>query len=134
MQASNKVISMERRSKVRYPLRTPVSYRTLDGLALTGEGEAVDMSSAGILVSSRHQLRVGSKLEVRIQWPPLLERRIPLQLITVGKVVRCEPSVFAVLFRQHQFRTMGSRGVQSPDQGECETSSNRTGIVVQSIR
>jgi hypothetical protein len=53
MQASNKVISMERRSKVRYPLRTPVSYRTLDGLALTGEGEAVDMSSAGIEAMDR---------------------------------------------------------------------------------
>jgi hypothetical protein len=56
MQASNKVISMERRSKVRYPLRTPVSYRTLDGLALTGEGEAVDMSSAGVADSLNNRI------------------------------------------------------------------------------
>ena len=109
MQAS-KVTSIERRSKVRYPLGTAVSFRTLDGSALAGEGEAVDMSSGGVLVSSRHQLSVGARVEVRIEWPPLLEQRISLQLITVGRVVRSWPSGFAVLFREHQFRTMPRQG------------------------
>jgi hypothetical protein len=58
-----------------------------------------------MLVHSRNQLRIGAPLELRIEWPSKLERKIPLQLFVVGRVVRSGPSSFAVLFRHRQFRT-----------------------------
>ena len=105
-EAYSRPIPSERRSKVRYPLELQVRYRSHDPKPLSGVGQVLNMSSSGLLVASRHELSVGSLLEVRIEWPSLLEQRIPLQLVAVGQVVRCGPSSFAVLFRRHQFRTM----------------------------
>jgi hypothetical protein len=106
--------SIERRSKVRFPLELQVHYRTIDQEPRSGVGRAVNLSSGGVLVASRHDLSVGERLELRVAWPSLLEDRIPLQLVTLGQVVRCQSSSFAVLFRWHQFRTVRSK-VQSID-------------------
>jgi hypothetical protein len=103
---------MERRSKTRYPLMLKVRYRTLGQSLLFGEGRVVNMSSVGILVVSQHELNVGAELEMRVEWPSLLDGLIPLQLVALGKVLRCGPSSFAVLFRKYQFQTMRSK-VQS---------------------
>jgi len=98
-------VAVERRSKVRFPLDLLVSYRTLGRASVSGEGRAVNLSSSGMLVSRPHQLSVGDSLELRVEWPSLLEGRIGLQLVVTGKVVRSGPSSFAVFFNQHQFRT-----------------------------
>ena len=99
----------ERRSKLRFPLDLQVRYRTLGREPLSGEGRALNVSSGGMLIARSHELSVGARVEVRIEWPWLLERRVGLQLVAVGKVVRSGPSNFAVLFRKHQFRTAGNR-------------------------
>lgn len=99
----------ERRSKVRYPLVLKVLYRALGGSRDFGEGRAVNMSSGGAFVLSNHNLGVGAALEVRIEWPSLLDGRIPLQLVAFAKVVRCGESSFAVSFGRHQFRTLKSK-------------------------
>jgi hypothetical protein len=101
--------SADRRLKVRYPLDLPVSYRTLGRSTLSGEGRALNISSAGMLVARSRELSVGSQVELRIEWPFLLEGRIGLQLVALGTVVRSGPAQFAVLFSQHQFRTVRSR-------------------------
>ena len=107
--------TVERRSKVRFPFDPQVRYRTLGRESISGEGRALNMSSGGLLVERAHQLSVGESVELRIEWPSLLEGRIGLQLVVTGKVVRGGPSSFAVLFNQHQFRTTGSKlGSQQP--------------------
>jgi hypothetical protein len=63
------------------------------------------MSSEGILVASLHKIEAGTALELSIEWPYLLEGRIPLQLVVAGKVVRCEKSNFAMQLAAHEFRT-----------------------------
>jgi hypothetical protein len=98
---------MERRSKARYPIVLKVHYRSLGRKLHLGEGQAVNLSSGGALVHSRHELAVGEVLEVCIEWPSLLDGSIPLQLVAVAGVVRCGPSSFAVRFRRYQFRTLG---------------------------
>lgn len=65
------------------------------------------MSSAGLLVSAEHEVSAGARMEVNIEWPLLLDGTVPLQLVAVGRVVRCADSVFALSFAQYQFRTMG---------------------------
>jgi hypothetical protein len=44
-------------------------------------------------------------MELSIEWPPLLHGRVPLRFVTVGEVVRCDASSFAVMLERHQFRT-----------------------------
>ena len=69
------LIVMERRSKARYPIVLKVHYRSLGRKLHLGEGQAVNLSSGGALVHSRHELAVGEVLEVCIEWPSLLDGR-----------------------------------------------------------
>jgi hypothetical protein len=108
MEASNNQTVIERRSKARYPVKLTVRYRTVGrNQAVNGVGHTLNMSSGGLLVSAQHDLSAGSRLEVNVEWPLLLDGAVPLQLVAHGKVVRCGGSVFAISFAQYQFRTMG---------------------------
>ena len=112
---SRTMFSLERRSKVRFPLELPVSYRTLErGSPCAGEGWVVNMSRDGILVSSPQEIGVGAGVELSIEWPSLLYGRVPLRFVTVGEVVRCDASSFAVILDRYQFRT-AKRKVTSID-------------------
>jgi len=111
---SNPPIPAERRLKFRYPLALSVRFRALSGTSsISGAGRTVNVSSRGVLVVSQHavsqhDIRVGARLELKIEWPPLLDRSIPLQLFALGRVVRCRAIDFAAAFEQHEFRTMRS--------------------------
>jgi hypothetical protein len=97
---------MERRSKVRFPLELRVSYRTIGRRSpCSGEGWVVNMNRGGVLVSAEHEVDVGARMELSIEWPSLLHGRVPLRFVTVGAVVRCDASSFAVMLVRHQFRT-----------------------------
>ena len=98
---------VERRFKVRFPLELRVRYRTLErGSPCSGEGCVVNMNRFGVLVSARHEVALGKRIELSIEWPPLWHGRVPLRFVAVGDVVRCDASSFAVtLARQYQFRT-----------------------------
>ncbi len=63
------------------------------------------MNRGGVLVSSEHQVDVGKRMELSIEWPSLLYGRVPLRFVTVGTVVRCDGSNFAVALARYQFRT-----------------------------
>ena len=107
--------SIERRSKFRFPLDLRVSYRTLGrGTPSAGEGWVVNMNRGGVLVSSRHEVSVGRRMELSIEWPSLLYGRVPLRFVTVGEVVRCDDSSFAVALARYHFRT-AKRKVTSID-------------------
>ena len=69
----------------------------------------MNMSSGGVLVAAAHEFRAGTGLEISIEWPFLLDGRIPLQLVASGKVVRSETTSFALLLTRHQFRTTKKR-------------------------
>jgi hypothetical protein len=104
-------IPAERRLKFRYPLDLGVRFRSLPkGSAFSGEGNCINLSSGGILVASRHQIIVGSMLEMSMDWPSLIDGRIPLQLVAVGRVLRGETSHglshFAATIERYEFRTM----------------------------
>jgi len=99
-------LTLERRSKYRFPLELRVSYRTLEQEApCIGEGWVLNMSRGGILVFSQHETEVGARMELSIEWPSLLYGRIPLRFVTEGTVVRCDPSSFAMVMARYEFRT-----------------------------
>src|SRR5579859_5083195 len=91
-------VSIERRSRDRFPLQLPVRYRTIGrGPAFGGVGCVVNMSSGGVLVGYQHEISPGTRMELNIEWPSLLDGRVPLQLVMVGRVVRCETSGIALV-------------------------------------
>lgn len=99
-------VSIDRRSRNRFPLGLPVRYRTLGrGPRFAGVGCVVNMSSGGVLVGDEKKINPGTRMELNIEWPSLLDGRVPLRLVMVGKVVRCQPSSFALELVKYQFRT-----------------------------
>lgn len=105
--------SIERRSKQRYPVRLNIRYRSLDPRSpLSGTGRSLNVGSGGLLVDCEGDVRLGMELEVILEWPSLLNDTTPLQLVTAGRVVRCEDSSFAVEFSQYEFRTMRRRPLE----------------------
>ncbi len=112
--APNAPIVTERRSKSRYPVDLVVRFRfrlRTGAFLLCGVGRTVNLSSGGLLVASqdlgsRDEFRAGGYVEFSIEWPVLLDGRIPLQLFGVGRVVRRGAFDFAAAFMQNQFRTL----------------------------
>ena len=102
---------IERRSKVRFPLGLLVSYRALGrGSQCSGDGWVVNMNRSGALVSAGHEVKVGKRMELSIEWPFLLYGRVPGHLVTEGEVVRCDTSSFAMTLTRCQFRTAKNEG------------------------
>lgn len=97
----------ERRSKVRYPLELRLRYQTVDcGLEVSGQGQTINVSSSGLLMVSESDITEGSRLKVTLEWPSLLNGTTPLQLVTVGTVVRrLKSNLLAVALEKYQFRT-----------------------------
>jgi len=60
-------------------------------------------------VASEHQITVGALVEMSIEWPSMIDGRIPLQLVAVGRILRreecCGTSRFAATFERYEFRT-----------------------------
>lgn len=101
----------ERRSKFRFPLDLSVRFRPLTGSLFSGAGRAVNVSSGGVLVVTKRvvspkEISVGALVEMSIEWPSLLDGKIPLQLFAVGCVVRRRTFDFAAAFERYQFRTL----------------------------
>jgi PilZ domain-containing protein len=105
--AANWPVQAERRLKFRYPMELSVRFRYFSGEShFSGTGLAVNLSSGGILVASRHRIVEGALVEMSIEWPCVLHGKVPLQLVAVGRVLRREESGFAASFERHEFRTM----------------------------
>jgi PilZ domain len=97
----------ERRVKSRYPLELNVRYQTLGAVGpVAGVGQTVNMSSSGMMLACGNNVPEGARLKIFIEWPSLLNGTTPLQLITLGRVVRCTKTGISVVFESYQFRTM----------------------------
>jgi hypothetical protein len=97
----------ERRVKSRYPLELNVRYQTMGTAGpVAGVGQTVNMSSSGMLMACTKSIPEGTRLKMFVEWPSLLNGTTPLQLITVGTVVRCTQTGFSIVFESYQFRTM----------------------------
>jgi hypothetical protein len=97
----------ERRVKSRYPLELNVRYQTMGTAGpVAGVGQTVNMSSSGMLMACTKSIPEGTRLKMFVEWPSLLNGTTPLQLITVGTVVRVNRLGLSVVFESYQFRTM----------------------------
>src|SRR5271169_2445488 len=101
----------ERRAKSRYPLQLNVRYQTI-GMAgsVSGVGLTVNVSSSGVCMTCTSTIHEGARVRAVIEWPSLLNGTTPLQLVTIGTVVRRQDAELAIAFEGYQFRTAGRRG------------------------
>ncbi len=129
--AANWPDQAERRVKYRYPIDLRVGFHYFSqGTRFSGAGRAVNIGSGGILVDSRHQIMEGALVEMSIEWPCVLDGRIPLRLVAFGRVVRRGTSQFAVSFERHEFRTMKIPLAHPPgSQKQHLTEPDRDGVV-----
>ena len=121
----------ERREKSRYPIELNVRYQTLGAAGpVAGVGQTVNMSSSGMLMSCTKSIPEGTRLKIFIEWPSLLNGVTPLQLITVGTVVRCSRIGLSIVFESYQFRTMArarpSNVTQMPERNSPSYGSSQT--------
>src|SRR5579871_4884734 len=97
----------ERRVKSRYPLELNVRYQTMGGAgSVAGVGQTINMSSSGMFLACESNIPEGARLKLFVEWLSLLNGTTPLQLITVGTVVRSTEIGISVVFESYQFRTM----------------------------
>jgi len=61
---------------------------------------------------SQHEIPIGTRVEIALEWPLMLNGSTPLQLTATGNVVRSEDRNFVVLFENCEFRTMKLRTEQ----------------------
>jgi len=106
----------ERRLKSRYPLELNVRFQTMEADGpIGGVGQTVNISSNGMHLACSGQIPEGTRLKMFVEWPTLLNGTTPLQLITVGTVVRSTAMGVSVVFESYQFRTMSrARRLETP--------------------
>ena len=99
---------LEGRASKRFPLRLSVQYYGLGReFDVTGIGRTVDISSCGIFLTTESTALpgIGTRVEVRVDWPALLGGVTPLRLVAEGVVVRATPQGFALRYKHHKFLT-----------------------------
>jgi c-di-GMP-binding flagellar brake protein YcgR len=101
----------ERRVKTRYDLALELSYCVLGGTRSgeAGRGRTIDVSSAALRFAAERPLGNGLGMEIVVDWPTLLDGRVPLQLIATGLVVRTHGTDTVVKIERYVFKTRKAR-------------------------
>jgi len=89
-------VSADRRSRLRFPLNLAFSYRTLTRKSRSGAGRVLNISSSGVLAECPDPFTVGTTVELTMEWPVRMHGWIPIHLVMIGSIVRCEASGFAL--------------------------------------
>ena len=70
-----------------------------------GSGRTTHIGSHQIIFTGDQSLPKGTRVEVSVAWPALLEDRVKLQLVVQARVTSVEDDRITVDVRQYQFRT-----------------------------
>ena len=102
-------IAGERRQDRRYRIPLDLRWKLLHRrrVRAEGTGRTIDLSSGGVLFDAEEQLPFGMQVELLIEWPAVLNDRVPMQLFVSGRIVRSTASQTAIKKDVHEFRTAG---------------------------
>lgn len=95
----------DRRLGIRFPIEMDLNYRIGTKATTWAPGRTINISSSGILIRADSVPVKGSRLDMSLDWPPLLDNRVPLRLMVQGRVVRTGDGEMAVTFQRFEFRT-----------------------------
>jgi|ERR1041384_4542277 len=110
MRSTNIAKHSERRTKARFPFRRQMRYKVLHNNGATlisGNGQTLDISSAGIAFVIEGQVAADAYVELSISWPVLLHNDCPMQLIVFGRMLRSEAGRSVCSIDKYEFRTRG---------------------------
>ena len=100
----------DRRRNIRFPLEMDLRYRVTARAGEWVDGRSVNISSSGMLLRAESLPVRGSKVQMAVHWPKLLDDRVPLRLVVQGRVVRADGGHAAVTFERFEFRTAKEPG------------------------
>jgi len=100
----------DRRLGMRFPIEMELKYRVGAKATTWAPGRTINISSSGMLVRADSVAVKGSSVDLSLDWPRLLDNRIPLRLMVKGRVVRAGNGEVAVTFQRFEFRTARAPG------------------------
>jgi hypothetical protein len=106
----------DRRLARRYPITAELEYRIVgrEGLAYSGAGQTINLSTGGILFQSEQALTPGMRIELTIAWPARLNDAVDLNLCVCGRVARTDGKSHVVRIREHEFCVRGRYRLAGP--------------------
>jgi len=112
--ASPQTLKAVRRRSDRYPIVLPLRYQALDpGLSSArGTGTTLAIDSTSVLFLAERPLRPGLRVELIMDWPALLDNRIPLQMRLKGRIDRNDDQGTLMQIVTHEFRTRAKSPTQ----------------------
>jgi hypothetical protein len=103
---------VDRRLAVRFPIEQEVRYKVIKGNTVeVGSGRSLNISSNGLLFTTERKLAPQERVEVAVNWPAQLNHKLPLKLVTTGRVVRSEDHQAAIEIERYEFYTQGAHGL-----------------------
>ena len=104
---SQRFMHVERRADHRYRFGQPLWFSySHDGWARLGAGQSIELGSAGLLFQSDYPPPDGSKVELHISWPLLVQDICAAMLVIDGTVVRTDWRGTAVRMDRYLFQTI----------------------------
>ena len=102
----------DQRANARYPINLALRYTLLKNgrVDRLGSGRTLNISSRGVLFEVDNSCPAGGEIELRMDWPFLLDGSCYLKLVMRGHVVRYNVNAKAVAVKaeHYEFRTAGT--------------------------
>jgi hypothetical protein len=112
------LIHGDRRADRRYVFEMPLRFfYKSDGSQCAGSGHTEDLGRKGIRFSSDDPPPLDADLELRIEWPFLLQNVCPLELRVWGRVLRSDSRGTVVRMTRYEFHTCGARSFDPMNAG-----------------
>ena len=110
------IIHGDRRSDRRYELSLQLRF-VCSGwpVTRTGCGHTLELSRGGVRFWTDSAPPDGSTVDLKIQWPFLLQDVCPLELRVAGSVLRTDSRGTVVKISKYEFRTCGSNSFDQPE-------------------
>ena len=104
------MIHGNRRADRRYEFEMPLHFSCDGGkLRSGGSGCTKDLCRKGILFVSDNPPPADTDVELRIEWPFLLQNVCPLELLVKGRVLRSDRRGTVIRMKTYEFRTCGTK-------------------------
>lgn len=98
-----------------YPIQLDLRYKTLNPNSIVaGTGKTLEISSTGIVFTADGPIEPGTKLELSMAWPAVLDDRVALQLVSEVKITGREGQTLRADIWKYHFRTRGAGASQRP--------------------
>ena len=99
--AAQRTVRLRRRDQQRFPISTPVKY--IVGKT-AGEGVTCNIGSDRLLMKTKCVLPAGERIQVTLDWPAMLDHRLPLRLDIRCKILRSSAAGTAVAILSYEYR------------------------------